>query len=211
MIHSVRSAPRNGFQTHTPGRQPAYFLDRDGVLNDVDGFVNSPEDLDRKLMPEALDAVARLSRESDGPVVLITNQGGVGRHMTVEQAESILERLQQRIEEHGGRMDAIYYCPNMKAAKLPAGEVDARKPSPGMLFQAARDFGSRIDLADSYFVGDMTTDIAAGEAAEGDLTSVLVETGFAGKDGKVEAHPDHVSADLSQAVDWILARERGLS
>lgn len=51
----------------------------------------------------------------------------------------------------------------------------------------------------------MTTDIAAGKAAQ--ATTILVETGFAGKDGKVQVVPDHTSKDLSAAVDWILNRQ----
>lgn len=207
-IRKVRYAHSEDVSTHTPGRQPCVFLDRDGVINTAEGFVNSPEDLDQKLMPQALQALARLSKESAIPIVVLTNQGGIDEgHMTEEEAKAILERLAQRVEEAGGRLDAIYFCPNGKKFNPPSGETNARKPKPGMFFQAALDFGSTVDLADSYMVGDMTTDIAAGEGATSDLTTILVKTGFAGKDGKVHATPDHISMDLSEAVDWILARE----
>ena len=62
-ISSVRSTRPDGFTVNTPGKQPAVFMDRDGVLNSTDGFVNSPEDLDKALLPDALKAVARLSRD----------------------------------------------------------------------------------------------------------------------------------------------------
>lgn len=210
-IVSTTSAPRTGFQLDTPGRQPCVFLDRDGVLNTTDGFVNTPEDLDRQLIPASVEALARLSRETSARIVLITNQGGVSAgKMSPEQAEAILERLSQRVEEAGGRMDAIYYCPNARRFEPPAGEVDARKPEPGMVYRAALDFGSQVDLADSYFIGDMTTDLAAGERADPRLVSVLVETGFGGRDGKVDIQPDQTCADLAEAVDWIIARESQL-
>lgn len=207
-IKAVTSACREGLATHTPGRQTAVFLDRDGVINSIEGFVNSPEDMDRQLLPEAVRALARLSRESDAKIILVTNQGGVGTgRMTDGQCRDILQRLGQRVEEAGGRFDALYYCPSPSRLKG-SEQVDARKPEAGMLLQAAHDFGPSIDLADSYMIGDMTTDIAAGENALRDLTSILVETGFAGRDGKVVAHPDHVARDLEAAVDWILAREK---
>lgn len=205
---STTSAPRSGFLLDTPGRQPCVFLDRDGVINTTDGFVNSPEDLDRQLIPSSVEALARLSRETTAKIVVVTNQGGVSAgKMTEEQAEAILERLSQRVEEAGGRLDAIYYCPNARRFEPPAGEVDARKPEPGMVYRAALDFGPEVDLADSYFIGDMTTDIAAGERADARLVSVLVETGFGGRDGKVDVQPDHTCRDLSEAVDWIISRE----
>jgi len=205
-IRFVQSASREGVVTHTPGRQGCVFLDRDGVLNAIDGYIRTPEELDANLWPEALQAVARLSRETSLKIVLASNQGSKGG-----PKEETAQRLLQRIGEAGGRLDAIYICPNNRFYVPPEGEENARKPAPGMLLQAARDYGEEIDLADSYFIGDMTTDIAAGESAETDLTSVLVLTGFAGKDGRAEATPDHVSADLAEAVDWIIAREHALS
>lgn len=207
-IRSVTTASREGLALATPGRQACVFLDRDGVLNTTDGFVNRPEDLDRQLMPEALRALARLTAESDVKVVLITNQGGVGSgKMSESVCRQILERLAQRVEEAGGRMDALYFCPNQHGVRLGPGEVDARKPEAGMFLQAAQDFGPAIDLSDSYMIGDMTTDIASGEAATPAMTTILVETGFAGKDGKVDIQADHVSKDLTAAVEWILEEE----
>ncbi|MCA9790520.1 MAG: HAD-IIIA family hydrolase [Candidatus Eremiobacteraeota bacterium] len=203
-IVSVSSAPRNAV-THTPGRQPCVFFDRDGVFNTTDGFVNSPEDLDRQLMPQAVEALARLSRETEAKLVLVTNQGGVGYgKMTPQQAEAILERLEERVEAAGGHFDAIYYCPNRKDEQAPDGQVSARKPEAGMFYAAAHDFGSSIDLADSYMVGDMTTDIAAGENSTRDMTTILLDTGMGGKDGHANVPADQHFADLSAAVDWLI-------
>ncbi|MFN8607608.1 MAG: HAD-IIIA family hydrolase [Vulcanimicrobiota bacterium] len=204
-ISSVRSTRPDGFTVNTPGKQPAVFMDRDGVLNSTDGFVNSPEDLDKALLPDALKAVARLSQQTDFPIILVTNQAGIDLgKFTPEQNQAIQERLAQRIGEAGGRIDSIYFCPNGKKFQLPEGEIDGRKPDAGMFFQAAKDYGPRIDLADSYMIGDMTTDIGAGKKAG--TQTILVQTGFAGKDGKCDATPDHVAADLSGAVDWILSK-----
>ena len=80
-----------------------------------------------------------------------------------------------------------------------------RKPDAGMFYFAAQHFGAQVDLADSYMIGDMTTDIGAGKKAE--TTTILVQTGFAGKDGKVNAQPDFIKKDLAEAADIILARE----
>ncbi len=208
IISAVRSAPAQKPPVNTPGHQSAVFLDRDGVFNSTDGFVNTPADLDRALFPGSCAAIARLTQEFEGPVVIVTNQGGVDLgHMKPEVNQAIQERLAEKIEAEGGRVDAIYFCPNGKKFQLPEGHIDGRKPQAGMFYHAANEFGPRIDLADSYMIGDMSTDIAAGEAADPGLTTILVETGFAGKDGKVPFTADHTSKDLNAAVDWILSRE----
>lgn len=204
-IQSVRSVPEGGFVVNTPGRQPCVFLDRDGVLNTTDGLVNSVEDLERQLMPDSLRALARL-HQAGIPTILVTNQGGVDRgRLTESENRAILGLLADRVEEAGGHLDMIYFCPSVEGAPAPEGHVSGRKPEPGMLFQAARDFGPALDLADSYLVGDMTTDIAAGHAAG--VTTVLVRTGFGGRDGASEIPPLLARPDLDAVVDWILHRE----
>ena len=107
-------------------------------------------------------------------------------------------------------MDAVYFCPNGNKYQVPAGDISGRKPDGGMLVKAAQDFGTQIDLADAYMIGDMTTDIAAGKAAYPGITTILLETGFGGKDGKVQVTPDTVQKDICAAVDWIIQREESL-
>lgn len=203
-IVSVRSTSPGGYNVKTPGKQTCVFLDRDGVLNKTDGFSNTPEQWDALMMPEQIKALARLTNEPGITAVVVTNQGGIASgKMTEETNNAILQRLAQRVEEAGGDLDAIYFCPNGNKEEAPAGQINGRKPEAGMLIQAAKDFGDQIDLADSWMVGDMTTDIGAGKAAG--VETVLVETGFAGKDGKWKGIPDHTVADFSAAVDYILA------
>lgn len=203
-IVSVRSTPPGGYQVNTPGKQTCVFLDRDGVLNNVDEHVNTPEQWDAAMMPKQIQALARLTQQEGITAVVVTNQGGIDAgFMSPEQNEQILQRLAQRVEEAGGDLDAIYFCPNGNKFQVPEGEVNGRKPNGGMLFAAARNFGSQIDLQDSWMVGDMSTDIGAGEAAG--VETILVETGFAGKDGKWKGTPDHVKPDFAAAVDYILA------
>ena len=206
VIRSITSANPQGIKFNTPGKQPAVFFDRDGVINTTDGFINRVEDVDKQIMESSVQALAKLSREFNGKIVMVTNQGGVGYgKMTAETAEAILGRFNERISEAGGRLDAICYCPNRKDFEVPEGQVDGRKPSPGMLYAGAQMFGEEVDLADSYMIGDMTSDIGAGEAA--DTTTILVETGFGGKDGKVDVKADYQTANMATAVDWILSRQ----
>lgn len=213
-ICPVLKSSCEGLRIDTPGRQPAVFLDRDGVLNSGESYVRTPEELDAQLMPSSLVALARL-RQAGIPTILVTNQGGVGAGVTSpEMNHAILERLAQRVDEAGGHLDAIYYCPTPGAAvpvPLQPGEVSGRKPGPGMLFQAAWDLGAAIDLADSYMIGDRVTDLQAADGATFQMNTVLVETGCGGRDGNPTASPDHRARDLGDAVRWILRREDALA
>ena len=101
-------------------------------------------------------------------------------------------------------MDAIFYCAHHEHATLPQYKANCqcRKPNIGMLEQARDKLG--IDLTKSVVVGDRTTDILAGIRAG--CSTILVETGSAGKDREIVAEPNAVVADISAAVDLILSR-----
>ena len=182
------------------GHIDAVFLDRDGVISEQTAFVNRPEDL--VFVDGAAEAIARLNR-ADLPVVVITNQGGIAMGYLTEQDLAVIhEHMERLLAEGGAHVDAIYYCPHHPHATVPTYLLDCpcRKPGIGMLEKARDEL--RIDLRKSVIVGDATTDILAGIRAE--CRTILVETGFGGKDGKATATPDHVVADLGAAVDLIL-------
>jgi len=182
------------------GRVDAVLLDRDGVISEQTAFVNQPEDF--VLIEGAAEAIARLNR-AEIPVAVITNQGGIAMgYLTEEELGKIHERMRQLLAEGGAHVDGIYYCPHHPEATVPAysGDCSCRKPNIGMLEKARDEL--EIDLRKSVLVGDATTDVLAGIRAG--CSTILVETGFGGKNGKAEAAPDAVVADLPAAVDLIL-------
>ena len=135
---------------------------------------------------------------------MITNQGGIAMgYLTEGDLAEIHERMKDLLAEEGARVDAIFYCPHHDRATEAAylARCPGRKPGIAMLEEARDELG--IDLDKSVVVGDSTTDILAGQRAG--CSTILVETGFAGKDGKAEATPEAIVADLSAAVDLILA------
>lgn len=174
----------------------AVFLDRDGVLNkDGPGFVTSPDELE--MLPGAARAVATLCR-AGVRVVVATNQSCIGRGLLTEEGLSrIHEKLRHETAEAGGHYDAIYHCPH-----APWEGCHCRKPLPGMLLRAREELG--VDLRASYFVGDKPTDIQCGAAVG--CKTVLVLSGLepAYVPERFPVAPDHVCADLSEAVAWIL-------
>ena len=176
----------------TPAR-PALFLDRDGVLNEDRGYVHRWEDF--RWIDGAREAVAAFNR-AGWWVFVVTNQSGVGRGFYDEAAIAALHAEMQRdLATIGGHIDAIYYCPQHPEAGLETyrhPDPPNRKPNPGMLLAAMRDFP--VDAARSLMVGDKPADMEAARRAGvrgvlfegGDLSAFLareVPSPFAGDSG----------------------------
>jgi len=183
----------------------AVFLDRDGVIVEQNGYLNRADDL--RLVPGAAEAIARLNTAKI-PVIVVTNQGGVAMgHLTIADLEKIHARMQRELAAHNAHLDAIYYCPHHPKAFAaetgtdPLRDCSWRKPGIEMLERARDEHG--IDLTCSYLVGDSTGDILAGQRAG--CRTVLVATGFGGSDRLYAVEPDLSAADLSEAIDQILA------
>jgi D-glycero-D-manno-heptose 1,7-bisphosphate phosphatase len=142
--------------------RPAAFLDRDGVLNVDRGYTFRPEDL--VLIPTAAAAV-RLLNEAGYYVLVVTNQAGVARGFYDEAAVNLFNaHMQNILQSEGARIDAFYYCPHHPdgTVKELAIQCRCRKPQPGMLEQAARDWP--IDRDRSFLIGDKDHDVAAAQA-----------------------------------------------
>ena len=177
------------------------FLDRDGVINEEVGISRSKDQL--RLIPGTGEAIARLNTHGI-PVVVITNQPVVARGWLSERGvDELHSYLRTLLERCGAKLDAIYFCPHHENANDPVYRkvCQCRKPRPGLLLQAAADLA--IDLSRCVMVGDRTVDLKAGEDAG--CAGILVETGFAGRDGKCEVTPRHIAANLSSAVDFLLS------
>ena len=183
----------------------AVFLDRDGTISEEVGYVNH---LDRfRVYPWAAEAIRRLN-QAGLQVILITNQAGVARGYFPESlVHEVHQKLQEELAFSGATIDAIYYCPHH-----PEGQVESyrirctcRKPTPGLIEKAAQE--RHLDLRSSFVVGDRYQDLQMGFTVG--ARTILVMSGY----GKGELlyqkdtwpqQPDHIAADLSEAVDWIL-------
>jgi histidinol-phosphate phosphatase family protein len=185
-------------------KRKAVFIDRDGVLNEEVDIVYKPSQL--KLIRGSAEAVKML-RESGYLVIAVTNQPVVARGMVTEDDIAVIHaRLSGMLAKKGSKLDAIYYCPHHPDKGYHGEnpkykiECECRKPKPGMIMKAAADFC--VEPRSSYMVGDSTRDILAGKNAG--CETILVRTGFAGKDGKYKAKPDHVCDDLLSAAKLII-------
>ena len=183
----------------------AVFLDRDGVISEEVGYLSDLSQL--QLIPEAAQAVHRLNAIGL-KVIIITNQSGVARgYFSESQVREVHREMEKMLSAQRAQIDAIYYCPHHPEGTVGQyrRECDCRKPSPGMLAQAADEHG--IDLTQSYLVGDKLTDVECAQRAG--TRGILVLTGY-GKDEEKKIHdassakPVFIAQNLLEAAQWII-------
>ena len=181
--------------------RPAIFLDRDGVVIEDIHYLASPSQV--RFVPGSADAIAALNR-AGWPVVIVTNQAGVGHGLfTLEAVHSVHQHIAEQLAGYGARIEAFYFCPHHPTAELSAYRTacTCRKPSPGMLKQAAAEL--TLDLANSWMVGDRESDLQAGAAAG--TRTILVRTGYGATTDittldRSELHLELVASNLADAV-----------
>lgn len=180
-FYSVTEDIRSGkvHQKNLSNPQKCVFLDRDGTLNKYVGFLRHIDQME--LLPGVAEAVRKIN-ESGYLAIIVTNQPVIARgEVTVSELQEIHNKLETLLGQEGAYVDGIYYCPHHPhkgyEGEVPELKIDCacRKPKPGLLYQAAKDF--HIDLAASYMVGDGDNDVQCGINAG--CTPVLLTEGEA--------------------------------
>ncbi len=181
----------------------AVLLDRDGVINfDSPDYILSPEQW--LPIPGSLQAIARL-HAAGIKVTIVSNQSGLGRGMmTQDSFNAIHAKMMLAIEQAGGFISHVSYCPHG-----PDAGCDCRKPKPGMVLETLK----ALDLSETperaLFIGDSMRDVQAAHAAH--VPALLVQSGYGDAD-KILQKSQRLQptidtyADLSAAVDAILER-----
>ncbi|HUU89706.1 MAG TPA: HAD family hydrolase [Phycisphaerae bacterium] len=180
-------------------------MDRDGVINQEVDLLHREDQL--VLIPGAAEAVRRLN-DAGILVIVATNQPVVARNLcTEDDVRRINARLETMLQDAAGaRLDAVYFCPHHPETHHPDGNpayrgpCPCRKPDIGMLEEARDRFG--LDYSRCFLVGDTTRDIQTGVNAG--CRTVLVATGYGGRDGRYDATADFSASDLADAVDIVL-------
>ena len=141
----------------------AFFLDRDGVLNEEVGYLYRPEDV---RWVEGAFSLCRTAMELGYKLIVVTNQSGIARGMYSEaDFHSLMKWMCAELERERVTVDGVYFCPYHPEHGVGEyrREHEDRKPGPGMFLRAAREHG--LDLARSVMVGDRCSDVAAANAA----------------------------------------------
>lgn len=181
-------------------RQRAVFLDRDGTINKYVGFLREIEEFE--LIPGVAESIKKINAAGYLAIV-VTNQPVIARgEVSRKDLETIHNKMETLLGAEGAYLDAIYVCPH-HPHKGYAGEVaelkiecSCRKPKPGMLLEAAKDYN--IDLDKSWMIGDSESDVLAGKAA-GCKTALIGEMDYA-QDLSVTSLADFVDRILGKGV-----------
>jgi len=176
----------------------AIFLDRDGVINRYPGdtkYVTSWKEF--CFLPRAREAVALLTSKKY-PVFVISNQAGVSKGVySQDTLNDITKRMLKGLEKSGARIDSVYYCTHRDE-----DNCFCRKPKDGLIKSAIK--GRRINLKNSFFIGDTIRDVHTAKAAG--CKSILVLSGkeklFNRKNWEMQPH--FIFKDLYEASEFIL-------
>ena len=206
-IAKVESDILNGVPERLSSRhmRRAVLLDRDGTLNEEVDHLKFPEQV--KLLPNVPEAIRSLNL-AGVLAVCVTNQPVIARgDVSWDGMYGIHSRMDRLLGERGAYLDRLYFCPHHPDAGY-LGEVaelkvtcNCRKPATGLIDLAVNTLN--IDRRRSWLIGDSTSDLLAGQRAG--LKTILVKSGYAGRDFKYEVEPNFVANDLQEGVNWALS------
>jgi|SRR3989338_3906419 len=172
----------------------AVFLDRDGCVTEDLGFVHKIEDFN--LIPNSIEGLKLLKNFK---LIVVTNQSGIGRgYYTMRDFENFNGYMLNELSKHKIKIEKTYVCPHK-----PEDDCECRKPKTKLIKDAAKEF--KIDLKNSFIVGDKKIDIEMGHNAG--CKSILVLTGNGMKE-KENSGADYVAKDLLEAANWIRENEK---
>ena len=181
----------------------ALFLDRDGTLVEPRHYPSSPSDL---ILHAGIGPLLRIFQDAGWELVVITNQSGLARgYFTEDDLEKMHAWLREMLGEWGIELNSIQFCPHHIEGTVPhlAVACACRKPEPGMLLNAARE--RRLDLTQSWMIGDILDDIEAGKRAG--CRTALVDLGTESLPESDLRWPDIVASTTAEVLEQIAIAE----
>ncbi len=174
-------------------------LDQTGVINQSsDAFIKTPEEWIP--IPGSLDAIARLTH-SGYRVVIATNQSGIGRGLLdMATYNAINDKMYKAVNQAGGRIDAIFFCPHTNADKC-----SCRKPATGLLDEIMQRYG--INLKNAPAVGDSLKDLQAAAAVGAIPMLVLTGNGQTTRTAKEIPAGTQIFENLAAVADALVGEE----
>lgn len=177
---------------------PGIFIDRDGTLIKEVNFLHKPEQV---VLTDGMIEAVRFANEKKIPVIVVSNQSGVGRGLFTEtDVVKVHQYIEDLFKEQNATISGFYFCPHWEKStnKIYSTPCKCRKPG-SELFQLASK-KHKIDLNKSVMIGDKMLDLQAGWNLK--MKSVLVETGYGHQTFIENELPKNliVSASASNAI-----------
>ena len=153
----------------------ALFLDRDGVINEDNHLISSPEQV---VIIPGISKIISLAKKRGYKVIVVTNQTVISRGIiSLSEVENIHSYIEDKLKQESkySIIDKFYICPYHPDAQILKYRKHShlRKPSPGMLHLAKSDLN--INLRHSFMIGDRVSDIIAGNKAN--CQTILLKSG----------------------------------
>jgi D-glycero-D-manno-heptose 1,7-bisphosphate phosphatase len=176
------------------------FIDRDGVINEELQYVYRREDF--LFLSGAVEGLRHLQSQGFA-LVVITNQAGIAKGLySRSDFQELTAYMISALQEAGVALSAVYFCPHHPhgSSRDFSTECSCRKPKPGMILAAAREFS--FNLRDSILIGDKLSDIDAGKSA-GVPINILVESGHSFDVELARNQATSICRDLGHAARWV--------
>jgi D-glycero-D-manno-heptose 1,7-bisphosphate phosphatase len=193
----------------------AIFVDRDGVINEMiyvkeHGHVDTPSTPAQFKIIKGVAKAINLARKLGYKVIIISNQPGIAKGYYGKKIfDSITKKMHSELGKDNADVDAEFYCFHHPDAKLILYKkmCSCRKPRAGLVIRAALEY--KLNLKNSYFIGDGIVDMEAAEKAGckyifvGNVNSTITRM-FERKRVK----PIFVARDLLDAIRFISDKSR---
>tara|TARA_Y100000310_G_scaffold335438_1_gene417523 strand:+ start:6317 stop:6853 length:537 start_codon:yes stop_codon:yes gene_type:complete len=175
----------------------AFFIDKDGTLTNYNVYSNpalAKEVLeDEIIFDQIVDGLKHIQKKGY-KLIIISNQPWISRGVVnYDDMEKLFQNLIKVLGNHGVKIDDYFYCPHQTL-----DNCECKKPKPKMILDAAKKY--KINLKESYFVGDMDLDILAGQNAG--TKTILVLTGC-GNEFKNIVNPTYILKNLNHIKEII--------
>jgi len=180
----------------------AIFLDRDGTINVDTGFVHKIHKFEKGAVKGL-----KLLQNLNCKLIIVTGQSGIARgYYTEQDYHKFMKNMYSDFKKYKIKIEKDYFCPHHPKEGIGKYKIncDCRKPKIGMVKKASKDFN--IDLSKSWVIGDKTDDIKMGENAG--CKTILLKTGYAGKDGHFKVIPNYTAENLYKAAQIILENDK---
>jgi len=136
----------------------ALFIDRDGVINVDKVHVSRKEDFEFK---SGIFDLCRSYLDKGYHIIVITNQAGIAKGLYSEtDFLRLTSWMVKQFDKQGIKISKVYHCPHHPDF---TGLCECRKPNPGMILQAKKDFD--LDIEQCILIGDKESDLEAGRRA----------------------------------------------
>ncbi len=174
----------------------AIFLDRDGVINEDNGYTYKIDDL--KLLDGVIQGLQAL-RNLDYEIIIITNQAGIARgFFSVNDFHIFMNHIINTLHKNKIQVLDYFFCPHHPEGKIESYAIkcNCRKPEIGMLEEAKEKY--KIDFSKSIIIGDKESDILAGKNA-GLLSDILISNYSLTQDSQAS----YIAKDLVEASNIV--------